>query len=88
MAQKLQHPDLTPAQFEFELRDHRKIAYNEYVRFHEECKKRKIAFEQAQAKRGFLSRRWHAIVQIWHDHLDNKHEEKLLREAGSYRPIS
>ena len=87
MAQKLQYPDLTPAQFEFELRDHRKTAYNEYLRFQEERKQRQAAFEQAQAKRGFLSRRWHTIVQMWHDRLDNKHEEELLREADPYRPI-
>ena len=33
MAKKLQHPDLTHEEFEFELRDHRAMAYNEYIRF-------------------------------------------------------
>ncbi len=45
MHEQPQYPDLTPAQFEYELRDHRKMAYNEYVRFREERKEHKIAFE-------------------------------------------
>lgn len=88
MSEQTQYPDLTPAQFEYELRDHLKMAYNEYLRFKTERNQRKAAFEQAQTKRGCLSRWFHVIIQMWHDHSDKKREEKLLREAGSYRPIS
>ena len=81
MAQKLQHPNLTPAQFEFELRDHRAMAYNEYIRFQEERKQRKAAFDAAQCRRCALSRWWHARIQACRDNLDNKHEAELLHEV-------
>ena len=80
MAKKLQHPDLTHEEFEFELRDHRAMAYNEYIRFHEERKQHKAAFDAAQRRRCALSRWLHAHIQAYRDNLDNKHEAELLHE--------
>lgn len=82
MAQQLQYPDLTPAQFEFELRDHRKMAYNEYLRFQEERKQHRAAFEQAQAKRSPLSRWWHTRIQHFRDRCDEHYEQKLRYEVN------
>ena len=81
MSERPQYPDLTPEELEFELRDHRAMAYNEYIRFQEERKQRKAAFDAAQRRRGILSRWVHAQIQTWHDVIDNEHEERLLSQA-------
>ena len=82
------HPDLTPEELEFELRDHRKMAYNEYLRFQEERKQRKAAFDAAQCQRCALSRWLHAkIIQACRDNLDNKHEAELLHELNPHDHI-
>ncbi len=80
MSEQTHYPDLTPAQFEFEIRDHRKMEYNEYLRFQEERKKRKIAFEQAQTQRSPLSRWWHAKVQYFRERRDDNRERELQNE--------
>lgn len=82
MTENMKHPDLTPAQFEFELRDHRKMAYSEYLRFKEERRQRKAAFNAAQCQRCALSRWFHAKIQTWHDIMDDEHEERLLSQAN------
>ena len=87
MAKKLQHPDLTHEEFEFELRDHRAMAYNEYIRFQEERKQRKATFDAAQCRRCALSRWLHAHIQACRDNLDNKHEAELLHELSPHNRI-
>lgn len=87
MSEQTQYPDLTPEEFEFELRDHRKIAYNEYLRFKADRTQRKSAFKQAQTKRCAPSRWLHAKIQAWRDSLDNKHEAELLHEVNQHSRI-
>lgn len=80
MSEQTQYPDLTPAQFEYELRDHRKMVYDEYVRFQEERKQRRAAFERAQTQRSPLSRWWHAKVQYFRERCDANRERELQNE--------
>lgn len=80
MSEQTQYPDLTPAQFEYELRDHRKIAYNEYLRFKADRTQRKSAFKQAQTKRCAPSRWWHAKVQYFRERRDDNRERELQNE--------
>ncbi len=84
MSKQPQYPDLTPEEFEFELRDHRKMAYNEYIRFQEERKQHKAAFDAAQRRRCALSRWLHTLMQACRNHLDNKHEAELLHEVSPH----
>ena len=81
MSELTKHPDLTPAQFEFELCDHRKMAYNEYVRFQQECEQRKAAFEQEQKRRCLISRWLHAKIQNFRERHDAIRERELLQEC-------
>ena len=87
MSKQPQYPDLTPEEFEFELRDHRAMAYNEYIRFQEERKQHKAAFDAAQRRRCALSRWLHAHIQACRDNLDNKHEAELLHELSPHPRI-
>lgn len=80
MNKHLQYPDLTPAQFEYELRDQRRMAYGEYLRFVKERKQRQAAFKQAQSKRCAFSRRLHAIMQYFRERRDNNIERELQNE--------
>lgn len=81
MSEQTQYTDLTPEEFESELRDHRKMAYNEYMHFKEERKQRKATFDAAQGRRGIFSRWLHAQIQTWHEVIDDEHEERLLSQA-------
>jgi len=82
MSDKTKYPDLTQEELEFELRDHRKMAYSEYIRFQQERKQRKAAFDAAQSRRCAISRWLHARIQTWHDIMDDEHEEHLLSQAN------
>lgn len=81
MSEQTQYHDITPAQFEYELRDHRRMAYNEYLRFKTERDRRNAAFEQTQARRCPLSRRFHAIVHNFRERHDAIRERELLQEC-------
>ncbi len=82
MDKDLHYPNLTPAQFEYELRDHRKMVYDKYVRFQEERKLRRAAFERAQTQRSLLSRWWHAKVQYFRERCDANRERELQNEIS------
>lgn len=80
MSEKTKYPDLTPTQFEYELRDQRRMAYGEYLHFVKERKQRQAAFQQAQSKRCTFSRRLHAIMQYFRERHDDNVERELQNE--------
>ena len=84
MSDKPKYNDLTREEFEYELRDHRKAAYAEYLRFAEERKARKAAFDAAQAQRNTVCRWLHALVQAVRNHQDEQRAAELLREADRH----